>query len=246
MHRKLILCIGAMRSGKSFFSDHYIRQYIRKGNSALVYNLGKTTDFQNSKNHIRLLNEEQHANIIGKKKFKESPKFRFFEDQKGKVQDFKNFNKLYLGKSAKTEKLGRNFERRFIDSFYKYCSNTLLVLDDARSIFRYGMNDNFLNLFSRINHTGKESPFKSWQNKGSDIIIIFHSLNHVNPELLDYATHIINFKYAFEPDFSRLDNREIQRQMKNSFKALKSAKPYFYTITDIHKMKTFLFNPINF
>lgn len=245
MHRKLILCIGAMRSGKSFYSDYYMKQYVSKGNSALVYNLGKITDFKSAQ-LINLSNEKTHALKLGKKAFKENTEFRFFEDQKGNLQDFRLFNKLYRAKAVKTAKLGRSFEREFIDSFFSYCSNTLLIYDDARATFRFGVNDNFLNLFSRINHTGKKSPFKNWQNKGSDIILIFHSLNHVNPELLDYATHVINFKYAFEPDFNRLDNREIRRQMQNSFKALSKAKQYSYTITSIHDMKTFFYNPIKF
>lgn len=237
MDRRLYIIIGAQRSGKSFFSNNLIEKYKAAGNSALAYNLGRPTDFKAAK-EIFLMSEKQHAIILGKA-WKQNPTFEIYEDEKGETFNFRNFSPDWSGRSAKAAPIGdRQQERLFIESFYKYVSNCLLIIDDARAIFRYGITAEFLTLFSRLNHAGRHNPVKNWQASGVDVIVIFHSLDHVNKEFFDYATHVINFKYAMEPDFDRVENKQIREQLFKSFKALEKAPQYSYTITDIKELKS--------
>jgi len=238
MNRKLILIIGAQRSGKSYFSNELIKKYLANGNSAIVYNLGKQTDF-NAAKEVFLLTEKQHIVKLGKN-YKENPEFLFYE-YNGKDLMFKNFCNDFSGKAIKTSRLDYKSEVMFLDALYKYVSNCLLVIDDAKAIFRYGIKAEFLTLFSRLNHTGRHNPIINWQSAGSDVVVIFHSLDHINKDLFDFCTHIINFKYAIQPDFDKIENTQLKEQLKKSFNALNKAPQYSYTITDVHNLKTKIF-----
>jgi hypothetical protein len=238
MNRRLFIIIGAQRSGKSFFSNELIKKYLAAGNSSIIYNLGRPTDFEAAR-EIFLMSEKQHIKIIGKD-WRNEPEFLFYEDE-GQIKDFRNFCKDNTKKAVKAARLDLSQERLFFESFYYYVSNCLLILDDARAIFRNGVKAEFLNIFSRLNHTGRNNPVKNFRAAGSDVIVIFHSLDHVNKELFDYATHLINFKYAMKPDFDRVENQQIRSELKKSFEALEKAPKYSYTITDIQNLKTKLF-----
>ena len=238
MHRKLIIIIGAMRSGKSFFSNSLITQYNAAGQSALVYNLGRPTDFKNAKPGF-LMNKNEHIKEVGKD-WKQSPYFYGFSDEKENKIDIKDFNKNYYKSALKVPRIDSITERLFLEAYFDYISNNLFIIDDARALFRYGVKAEFLQLFSRINHSGIKHTAPSWRAKGTDIILIFHSIDHVNPEIWDYATHLINFKYAMEPDFKSIENKQIRQQVKTSFHALAEAPRYSYTVTDIHNLKTLL------
>ena len=238
MNRKLILIIGAQRSGKSYFSNELIKKYLANGNTAIVYNLGKQTDFSAAK-EVFLLTEKQHAVKLGKV-YKENPEFIFYEHNE-EDKKFSNFCADLSGKAIKCARLDYKSEVMFLDAFFKYVSNCLLVIDDAKAIFRYGIKAEFLTLFSRLNHTGRNNPVKNWQSAGSDVVIIFHSLDHINKDLFDFCTHIINFKYAMQPDFDKIENDQLKQHLKKSFNALNKAPQYSYTITDVHNLKSKIF-----
>lgn len=227
-----------MRSGKSYFANSLISKYNAAGQSALIYNLGRPTDFKSARPGF-LMNRNEHIKELGKE-WKQSPNFFGFNDERGLKIKIEDFNKVYYKAALKVPRIDSITERLFIESYFEYISNTLLIFDDARALFRYGVKAEFLQLFSRINHSGIKHTAPAWRAKGTDIILIFHSIDHVNPELWDYATHLINFKYAMEPDFNSIENRQIREQVKSSFAALSEAPQYSYTVTDIHNLKTFL------
>ena len=127
------------------------------------------------------------------------------------------------------------------EAYFQYVSNCLLVIDDAKSIFRYGLSAEHIQIFNRMNHTGRKNPVENWRAKGSDVIIIFHSLDHVNEQLFDAATHIINLRYVFEPDFKNVTNLQLRAELEKSFKALSVAPKYSYTITNLELLKTKIF-----
>lgn len=237
MDRKLYLIIGAQRSGKSFFSNELIEKYKAAGNSCLVYNLGRPSDFTAAK-EIFLMTRKQHAAILGKA-WKQNPNFEIYEDENHETKQFFNFSPDWTGRAAKAARISElNHERAFFDAFFQYVSNCLLVIDDARALFRYGVFAEFCTLFSRLNHSGRLNPVQNWRATGADVVIIFHSLDHVNAELFDYATHIINFKYAMAPNFDRIENAQLKEQLIKSFNAMEKAPQYSYTITDIKNLKT--------
>jgi hypothetical protein len=238
MNRRLYILIGAQRSGKSYFSNDLLQKYKAAGNTGIVYNLGKPSDFAAAK-EIFLCSEKQHVLNLGKA-WKENPEFNIYEDE-NEIKNFQNFCLDWKGKAAKTARLDLTQERLFFESFYYYISNCLLIIDDARAVFRYGVKAEFLNIFSRLNHTGRKNPIKNWQAAGTDAIVIFHSLDHVNKELFDYATHIINFKYSMQPDFDRVENSQIRTELKKCFNALNKAPQYSYTVTDIQNLNSKIF-----
>jgi len=238
MNRKLILIIGAQRSGKSYYSNELIKEWTQAGNSALVYNLGKPTDFAAAK-EIFPLNFNQHAAQLGKA-WKKEPEFLLYE-YKDKLCDFRTFSKDWAGRAAKTALMSNDIAALMFEAYFQYVSNCLLVIDDAKSIFRYGLSAEHIQIFNRMNHTGRKNPVENWRAKGSDVIIIFHSLDHVNEQLFDAATHIINFRYVFEPDFKNVANLQLRAELEKSFKALSVAPKYSYTITNLELLKTKIF-----
>jgi hypothetical protein len=240
MNRRLYLIIGAQRSGKSYFSNKLIEQYKAAGNSAFVYNLGKPTDFKAAR-EIFLFSEKQHEAKEGKS-WKQNPAFIWYEDN-GAPKDFRNFSADFAGQAAKAATGSPLITRLLFETFFLYVSNSLFVVDDARSLFRYGVQAEHIPMMNRINHTGRLNPVENWRANGSDVILIFHSLNHVNREIFDYATHIINFRYEVEPEFERIENDLLKRELKRSFEALQKAPQYSYTVTAINSGQTKIFIP---
>ena len=117
MNRRLYILIGAQRSGKSYFSNDLLQKYKAAGNTGLVYNLGKPTDFAAAK-EIFLCSEKQHVLNLGKS-WKENPEFILYEDET-EIKDFRNFCPDWKGRAAKTARLDLTQERLFFESFYYY------------------------------------------------------------------------------------------------------------------------------
>lgn len=242
---RFILVIGAMRSGKSFFANELIKQYTSKGWGSIVYNLGRTTDFDAAQ-EVFFLSAQEHAALLPKKedrqRYKENPFFMYYRkagDQKQRLYrikdaNFKPQNGGIYGKAIKAAKQDDLTERLFFDSFYRFCAWNLLVLDDMKGVFRYGLKAEFLQLFSRINHAGIESPVQAYRgNGGASVVIILHSLEDVNDDLFTYVTDIYNFKYSFRPNFDRINNPIIRAELIKSFEALEQAPKYSHTLTKV-------------
>ena len=237
MNKKLILVIGAMRSGKSYFVNKLLESYISNGRCGLVYNLGKIDDFPCLR-YANFYTEKEHINEINDwKKFPEMKYYNIFEGKEKQKKLIKYFNQNFYGHGIKAPRLGSLSERLLFESMYEYCSNTMVVIDDARAIFRYGIKEEFLNLFSRINHSGQKHIDKSWKGAGCDVVVIFHSLDHVNPELLDYATDIVSFAYNFEPNFKNIGNKQLEEKLMESFKFLSNSEKYSMTWLDLETVE---------
>ena len=243
-NQKLILVVGAMRSGKSFYTNQMAQRYNAAGWGVMVYNLGRPTDFSCAKECF-LVGKEKTAAIIGKynkdakKAFLNDPFLYFYEDaDTGKLRKLKNFTLPAkqgggVGQPVKFPPTDTESERLFFEAFYKYCSNTLLILDDMRSAFRHGLKAEVLQLFSRINHVGRDSAAPNWRAKGASVAVILHSLEDVNPDIFTYVTDIDSFKYAFAPDFRQIQNPIIRVELEKSFNWLQTAPQYSRTRTNV-------------
>ena len=236
---------GAQRCGKSFLSNELLKYYISDfGGCGLVYGLGRNTDFADAQMGY-ILSIQDHQEMFEKterKSYNENPKINYYKIG-NELFPIKNFNlKNYL-RGIKVPRLpDRQSERLFISAFFKHIANTLLIIDDSRPIFRYGVESEFIQLFSRINHCGYESPAKNWRTQGSDIISIFHSLEHINNEIFDYLTHIITFRYEFAPDFRRIDNPFLREELEAIFEHLQELPLYYFSLTDIVEKKTTIYD----
>lgn len=250
--RSQILVIGAQRSGKTFFSDNVVKNYISTGRNALIYNLGRPDDFSMCQAvNLQLPTLEAQAEILRldkkkKKLFFEKGIFSLMainlkkESSSGSFFTVDNFNKL---KGAfKAYRIPDYFsEELFFKAYFKYISNTILVLDDPLSIYRSGIKANIKNLHFRMNHSGTHHKIKSFKGKGTDIINQFHSIEQVPSELFDYCTHIVNFRYEFKPKFETLSNPYLQEELSKCFDFLQSSGAYSYTITNIKNRETLYF-----
>jgi len=240
--------VGAMRSGKSFDANQRVKAFCNRGGAGLIYNLGKPKDFDAAAEG-ELLSLKDHRRQIIKRgggkaelsEFKQDPSFLYYRDPKGKLRDFKKFALENAGQALKFAPIS-DFKNSFIEAFYFYCPHTFLVIDDCKSIFRHGVPAEFEQLFSRINHAGTKVPTKNkdWIAAGADVLLIFHSIDQVNPVLWDWATHLIQFKSIAAPDFSKIGNRAIEIQAQKSWAALERLPRYSKSITDLHTTKTIL------
>ena len=235
-----------MRSGKSWRSNALLKSHIGRGGAGLVYNLGRPTDFSAAKEG-RLLNLKEHLRHLKKigwtkeqiKEYKTDPLFLFYEFpiSSGKIRHIKNYSLDNRGRALKFAPI-MGFDRQFIEAFYNYCAHTFLIVDDARPVFRYGVQAEWAQLFTRINHAGRACPVKNWQAAGADVAVIFHSLDHINPELFDLFTHVIQFKAAKQPVWQSIKNSQLESQLKRAFLALERLPKYSFSVTDVHFLKT--------
>jgi hypothetical protein len=251
-NRKGNIIVGGQRGGKSYYTNKLIKKYISGGASALVYNLGKESDFDCCE-LVTLLGYNEHSDLIlskgGKialKRWKDSGSpFLYMETAAGVVFDIKEFVKRYKGKGIKCKRLSTKMEDAFFYAYQKYISNTILVFDDGKGIFKPNLREWQTVLVSSMNHTGKESIYKNYVGAGSDLIFIFHSIDHISSQLLDYYTddyYFTNFACKELPEFERISNEELRDSLKVSFNALKTMPKYSYSVfyqgrTDLYTFK---------
>lgn len=64
------------------------------------------------------------------------------------------------------------------------------VIDDAGSVVRHGFSSDLLKLASRINHMGGHK----YEKTGGNMVMIYHSVNQINPAAWRFATDVVLFK----------------------------------------------------
>lgn len=204
------IIVGKPQSGKSHYANEFIKKYNSMGGFSLVYNQGRPRDF---KDHTEFEIPDIYdlaAKIrdkVRRSKFLNRPFLPYFLDEHGGVAPFiqRSGGKVKINRAGSAD-----MERAFFRYVYGYMYNSLLTIDDARPIFRNGLNSDMVMLFSRLNHTGKKSGAK--QN-GIDAQVIFHNLEMVNDELLDYATHIKLFQVNFLP--SKMGGNDLYKVVRD-------------------------------
>ena len=244
--RRLYLIIGKQQSGKSTFTAQLASDYCKAGGAALIYNIPRPTDFAQFAESW-FLDADDHLDFIenrfGKeaaKKYKKRPIFRYYRDQKGAVRDMKNYFADWKGQGLKFPL--SDMTNLFCETVLKYVYNTFIVFDDARILFRNGVDKKILGLFTQINHTGKRSHYDKY-NYGSDIALVFHSLDQVNKELFHLATHIVQFRTEIAPQWQEIGNPALERELRRGFEALRGAPPYYKILTDIEKISSIALKP---
>ena len=246
MPRKFIIICGEQRSGKSYLANNMLANYIHSGNTGLVYNLGRTTDFECA-TAAKLFTEREHIKLMDKERGKEyadDPKQLYFSLIKTpqKIELFPQININYAGKALKFWRIDRRSERVFIYDAFEYLSNTMLILDDARPIFRYGIADEYLQILFRRDHAGYKNPAKNWQGAGIDIVLIFHTIEQVNNELFDSNPLVINFKYRMKPNTDGIENAYLKHILPKIHDVLYRMPKYSYSITDTETEQTTIYN----
>lgn len=246
MNNRFIIIVGAPRSGKSYLTNKIIASHIKGGGSAFIYNRGKPGDFEIAGEFEFLSLKETRKKIKAEKgkaglaEFKESPSLLWYKE-KGKIKRAANFALDFKGRAAKAPFLGPDHNGPIMEWVFKYLPYSIFCIDDAKQVFRHGLNSEAYQLYSRANHIGTECPAKNWRGGGADLILIFHSLNHVNPPFWDLATHVVLFRENRKPIFSKIENPFLEEEFSKIWELLQRAPKYSYTITELEGGQTSVF-----
>lgn len=224
--------VGAERSGKSFLAKHILNLYAKVRGTALVYNFGKSSDFPSNEYFtIEPLTFDEHIQQYyntkdAKSNYKLNKTIEYFRCN-GQVYHMRDFSKLFWKKKVRMFRIeNRVEETAFFKSVYKYISRTLIVFDDCKVTFKYGLNDGHVQLFSRKNHTGNLNSIKSLRGKGVDVICIFHNIDHVNGEIWDFTTGLTQFYFPMKPKYKKMENEQLERISSLVYEHLKTADKY--------------------
>ena len=221
---------GLEQSGKSYYSIKLAKLYNSKGGIVFVYNPGRLEDYKNY-SEIEVIGTKETAAIIQDKHqrraYQRNPQIELFRYQ-GKAYRMKDFVNVLKGKAVYAFRIpNRTDETLFFAALNWYAYNTLVLLDDCRPIFRYGLADGHIQFFNSKNHAGKKAnPPPLNGSRGLDVIAIFHNLDKVNRELYDYATHITLFAQNQLPDKSTVDNQEYYAEIEKAYFELKKLPVY--------------------
>ncbi len=245
-NRKLYLVVGRQRGGKSYWTNELLKRYTAAGGCGLVYNLGRQSDFSAAQvANFRSFKEEGRAIKVkgGKEALKEYKEDRRILNyiRKGKVYSFKNFIVDNAGKALKFTRKSQQETHSVLEEFFLYAPYTLFVFDDCKYYFRGGPPSESMELLTRINHVGGAAPVKSWQDGGADVVLIFHAIDHVNPQLWDLATHLVYFSENRKPDVSKIRNPELESIILKAWDILDKAPLYSYSVTDLKDLETEIF-----
>lgn len=224
------IIIGAERTGKTHFAKRFtdlVRD--RTGKGVLFYNVGNPDDAEGYK-EIELLDFDKTESLITdrdkRKAYKRNPKLLFFKYDGSiyrisKIGGFVN----KIGKVCMYPVFDLELQRKFAEKLFEYGGGIQLIMDDARPIFRNGVNKEFSQLFGRKFHAG----FKGNSLKGIDIHIMFHSFDEINDALFNYVTNFTVFRSNTEPqenDFKK--SRELYFNLIEAFNYTKAADKYHH------------------
>lgn len=218
--RSQITIIGSQQHGKTFWSEKYAEYYAQRNGNVLVYNYGRSTDYEGFE-EITVLNFQRHKEITNSDKYNGREVFLFAYN--GKVYHFRDFNKLFSHKKLRIKRIrDLALERGFFDAVFNYIHSTLIIKDDVRAIFRHGLQAEAINLFSRRDHTGEFSSRKG--KNGVDIILQFHSADSIPEETYIYFTALICFRCIDLPKLHKVVNETLKKTMFETFRELQNPK----------------------
>lgn len=231
-NRFLLPIVGAMRGGKTFWAQTMATDYANSSGCVLVYNVGKDEDFPDGEYElIEALTFNEHvSNFYAEKSARQNyaldRKVEYFW-YNGEAYHFKMFTSMFWGKKVKMRRIANRIEETaFSKAVYEYLSCVLVVLDDSRVTFKYGLNDGWVQLFSRINHAGGRCNLPSIRSAGVDVIVVSHNIDHINEDVWDYATNLVLFNSNMKPNYKKFDSAEMIPILEDARERLKDSPLY--------------------
>ena len=218
---------GIEQSGKSYFSIQIANTY---PGGVIAYNPGNEKDYKNYK-EIEVVEVAERAGMLTKaerRAFLASPKVEYFRHN-GEVYHFRQLVSAFpAGRFLLYRIPCRKTEDLFFQALNIYVHNYLIILDDARPVFRQGLQRGAIQFMNRKNHAGKlaKRPPAKGQKWGLDVIPIFHNADKVNGELYDYATHLVLFRSTQTPRPDTIDNAEVYAEITAAIEAVNNAEKY--------------------
>lgn len=199
MNNFLIPVIGAERTGKTYFSrETAIKIGDKTGKGVFAYNVGDPNDFSS----FTFIDFPDVKKI--NKKADNMTVFRCVKT--GCIYSIKDIGNFILKNKrvASFRVFDLKDEMMLFEYLFKYAGFNIYILDDFRPVLKHGIKKELQQLFFRKYHTGfklKDTP------NGSDMFIVFHGYNQVNPDLYNACTHLVCFETNTPPikeDFKRM------------------------------------------
>jgi len=219
------IIVGGERSGKTTFAVKFVRKVNElTGKGAIAYNVANEEDFEGFK-EITFLSYRETLNVVSdKRRYKRNPRLLFFK-MSGKVYKIQALPGILSSKLVYTHRISEpNFERYLFWFMLQYCGGFQLILDDARVLYRYGINSETIELFNRKNHAG----FRLNGRRGVDIHIVFHSIDTINAEMFDFATSMCLFRFNRKPKFKNIEDEELKEVIEQSYEEIKASERYSF------------------
>lgn len=228
------LIVGAPRSGKSHYAEKLMTDYSGRGGAAIIYNQGKPSDFSTF-DFLEVPGAVDYAAGLEKEKrraFLHNPHLPFFVREDGE-----RTNKKAVLKSGAKYRIYRatepKMEAAFFKYLYDYCHDCIITFDDARPITRQGLSPALIQLFSRQNHAGRKT-----KATGVDLQAIYHNLDTVSDELLDYVTHLTLFRVNMMPErFGNIALYKVVQQCVNELNKLPKYSYFTINMQTLHVTK---------
>jgi hypothetical protein len=219
--------VGQEQSGKTFAANHAGEMYAQGGGTVLAYNAGRPRDFENF-DFVDFVGFRETVKGMSKKaarQFWKAPEIRFFR-YGGKYYRMKDFCKVFAGKKVKAFRMSnRREENALFLSFYDHLKDTLIIIDDSKPLYRYGLTDGHITLFSRKNHCGIYST-REGGRLGVDIISVFHNIDQITPTLIDYTDSLLMFATTNAPKLNNFEDEQIKKVLAQNWQRLKSMPKY--------------------
>ncbi len=223
---------GREASGKTYYAEKLGNIYAQKGGGVLVYNRGMPSDFAEYEEVIfPTFSEVERA--LPKKKAREFRRFPFvpwFEYQ-NKCIPMHRFFAFSRGRKLYSLRIpDRKSESAWFRAMHFYAADTLFIFDDTRPVFRYGLDENHVQFFNAKRHSGKKLEVP---NRGVDVLMLFHGLDKVSPELYDYTSHITLFAVNRMPEPGHIDNSDLYELVSLAKSELDKKPKYHFAQIDL-------------
>lgn len=221
------ILVGREASGKTFWAERLGNIYAQKGGGVLVYNRGMPSDFSDYEEITFPTFSEVERSLPTKKarQFKRFPFVPWFE-YRGQRVPMHLFHKFSRGRKLYSLRIpDRRSESAFFRAMHFYAANTLFIFDDTRPVFRYGLDENHVQFFNAKRHSGKKLTEAA---RGVDVLMLFHGLDKVSPELYDYTSHITMFAVNRMPEPNHIDNSDLYDLVRKAKAEIDKAPKYHY------------------
>lgn len=244
-HRTQEAKAGRPRAGKTFAAEAQAKAYIGTGQGPVfIYNKGKSTDFKDAL-MIRPLTWGEHRKYVFTDKdswreFNYEKELLYFWGHDGCVYHFKDFVRLYWCKMVAMKRV-KSMDKYVFGAIHKYLTSTMVVCDDIAGIVRYGTSDQLSTLLSSCNHSGDFANVpENMRGKGVDIVLLFHGIDRISPEIWKYITHVTLYPTIEPPEAGFTRNKELEKMVMEGWKEVQklpnfSAISYFVDSYPIQK-----------
>lgn len=237
---------GREASGKTFYAERLGNVYAAKGGGVLVYNRGMPKDFADYEEIVFPTFSDVERTLPKKaaRQYRRWPFIPWFEYQGHKIPmhrffEFSRGRKLYSIRIP-----DRRSESAFFRAMHFYAADMLFIFDDTRPIFRYGLDENHVQFFNAKRHSGKKLEVP---NRGVDVMMMFHGLDKVSPELYDYTSNITLFAVNRMPEQNHIDNADLYELVRQAKADLDKAPKYHFAQIDLRGKNPYtykIFKPV--